>query len=73
MSPDEHRKFVSYQSKEWAGLLVAEVLDLDPEKDRRRILTLLKTWVKNGALVEGEIKNKNYKLKPAYEVGVWAE
>ena len=72
-SPDEHRKFVSYQSKEWAGLLVAEVLDLDPEKDRRRILTLLKTWVKNGALVEGEIKNKNYKLKPAYEVGVWAE
>ncbi len=38
------------QSADWIGVAIAEVLDLDPETDRRRIKTLLKVWIANGVL-----------------------
>lgn len=38
------------QAKDWAGYAVADVLNLDPDKDKARIKSLLRTWKGNGAL-----------------------
>ena len=45
----------------WAGHAVAQVLGLDPEKDRKRISSIIKEWVKNHVLkeVEGEDGKRN--------------
>lgn len=42
----------SVQAKEWAGLIVAEVLGLDPSKkgDKARIATILRKWIETGVL-----------------------
>ena len=38
------------QSDDWIGKAVAEVLDLDPVEDRKRVRALVKTWISNGVL-----------------------
>ncbi|MDO9524864.1 MAG: AAA family ATPase, partial [Gemmobacter sp.] len=42
------------QAKDWAGLVVAEVLGLDPNKkaDKARINAMLRKWIENGALAK---------------------
>jgi hypothetical protein len=37
------------RSPQWVGIPVGRVLDLDPEKSRKRISSVLKEWVANGA------------------------
>ena len=48
----------SAQAKDWAGIAVARVLNLDPtnKAHRAKIASLLKTWIENGmfAVVEDE-------------------
>ena len=52
----EHRE--SDQAKEWAGKVVAEVLeiDLDNKAEKYRVVKMLKTWIKEGHL---EVYKKN--------------
>ena len=52
----EHRE--SDQAKEWAGLVVAEVLeiDLDNKAEKARVVKMLKAWIKEGQL---EVYKKN--------------
>jgi hypothetical protein len=52
----EHRE--SEQAKEWAGKVVAEVLeiDLDNKAEKARVVKMLKTWIKQGHL---EVYKKN--------------
>jgi hypothetical protein len=60
------------RSPQWAGHAVAQVLDLDAENARKRILKLLKEWIENGALkvVDREAGDRHkYKF---VEVGRWA-
>jgi hypothetical protein len=38
------------QAKDWAGYVVAEVMNLDPVKDKMRIANLIKTWIRRGDL-----------------------
>ena len=40
------------------GRAVAEVLDLDPEEDRKRIKAVLTVWIGNGALKVTKRKNE---------------
>lgn len=63
----------SDQVKEgWAGDMVAEVLGLDPQTDRRRIRKMIEAWLKSGALVKGEKPGPQRKPLVTLEVGEWA-
>jgi hypothetical protein len=62
----------SIQSKEWVGFAVAAVLNLDPEdkRDKARIKSLLRTWIKNDALrVEQGRDPGKRRLRPSVVVG----
>jgi hypothetical protein len=63
------------QSGAWVGKAVAEVLglDLDQPADKARVKALIKTWVKNGSLVEAERQDEARKSRRFLEVGVWVE
>ncbi len=65
----------SGQSEHWFGYLVAEVCGLDAASkvQRSRVNEIIKQWVKNKAIKEGEIKTTNWKIVPAYVVGEWVE
>ena len=69
---DETRRFRHFSSQGWVGHLVGEVLDIDPEKDRRRLVKIIDQWVEAGALRECELPNSRRMSKPAVEVGSWA-
>lgn len=42
----------NHQSRQWVGLIVADTLgiDLDDKGEKSRVLSLIKTWIKNGVL-----------------------
>lgn len=60
------------RSKEWVGLAVAQVLDLDPEKARKRIAKVLKQWVDNGSFEIVEKPDDNRMMRKFVVVGKWA-
>ncbi|MGY3358835.1 hypothetical protein ACVWZK_005498 [Bradyrhizobium sp. GM0.4] len=64
----------SSASPDWAGKAVAEVLDIDPENapDQTRIKSLLKTWIKTGALKVIEKADASRRTRKFVEVGQWA-
>jgi hypothetical protein len=47
----------SPQAKNWIGVLVADVLHLDPSKDAKRIKTILEEWLRIGALKKTQLKD----------------
>lgn len=57
---------------DWVGCVVAEVLGLDVDHDRKRIKKLINEWLKSGALVKGEKLGPQRKRVPTIEVGEWA-
>lgn len=57
---------------DWAGCIVADVLGMDVDADRKRIKNIIETWLKNGALVKGEKPGPHRKTVPTVEVGEWA-
>ena len=57
---------------DWAGVVVAEVLDLNADADRKRIKRMIETWLKNRALVKSEKIGPRRKMVPTIEVGEWA-
>jgi hypothetical protein len=65
---------IDVRAKNWAGNLVAEVLDFaQVEKDDRpRLQAILRTWVNNGALKIVRRKNEQRKEFDFIEVGTWA-
>jgi len=69
---DETRRFRHYASRLWVGHLVGEILEIDPEKDRRRLVKIIDQWVESGALRECRLANAQSHKKPAVEVGSWA-
>jgi hypothetical protein len=62
------------QAKDWVGKLVAEVLGLDisNKAHRARINTVLKAWIKSGALVVVEGEDANREKRSFIEVGMRA-
>jgi AAA domain len=61
----------SSQSKEWAGIAVAEVLHLNVEDkgDKAKINTMLKTWIKTGMLAVVERDDEKRMKRNFIEVG----
>lgn len=59
----------SVQAKEWVGHAVAEALDLDIENDhhKAKIKSLLKIWIKSGALIVVKRPDKNGDERPFVE------
>ncbi|MDX1742183.1 MAG: AAA family ATPase [Ruegeria sp.] len=67
-------KFPRYsdQSGEaWVGMIVAEVLELDPVADRKRIKMFIENWIKDGALKKVDRMDDNRRNRPCIEVGEW--
>lgn len=44
------------QAEPWAGEVLAEVLNMDVDGDKRRITNLIEAWLKDGTLVKEQIK-----------------
>jgi hypothetical protein len=61
------------RSAEWVGIVVAQVLGLDPdpEADRKRISAILKEWLKHGVLVEVDGQDEKRNPRVFVEVGKW--
>lgn len=62
------------QATAWVGKAIAEALglDLDQAAAKAKAKTLLKTWLRNGALIEVEREDDNRKSRRFIEVGEWA-
>jgi hypothetical protein len=60
------------RSPEWVGHAVASILDIDPEAAKKRILGLLKDWIKNDALRVVERDDETRRPRKFVEVGKWA-
>ena len=61
------------QANEWVGRAVADVMMMDPDepKDRKRILTLLREWIKNDVLRVVEDEDSKRNKRKFVEVGKW--
>jgi hypothetical protein len=59
------------QASNWAGIIVADVLGIDPAKDRARIKDILKAWLQTDMLREVEGEDKHRKPRVFIEVGTW--
>ena len=69
---EKQPRYSDQAGDEWGGVLIAEVLQLDPEKDRRRIKKMIEAWLKSGALVKGTKEGPQRRNVPTLEVGEWA-
>lgn len=61
------------QASNWAGVVVAEVCELDAKKDRGRIKDILKAWLETDMLREVEGEDQHRKSRVFIEVGTWFE
>jgi len=68
----KHPRYSDQSGDDWAGCIVADVLDMDATADRKRIKRIIETWLKSGALVKGEKIGPIRKPVPTIEVGEWA-
>jgi hypothetical protein len=59
------------RSTGWVGIPIAKVLDLDPEKHRKRIAKVIAEWVGNEALVVVEKQDDQRRPRKFVEVGKW--
>lgn len=55
----------------WVGQVIGGVCGIDPEKHGGRIKDILKTWLREGMLVEVEKEDKHRKPRQFVEVGTW--
>jgi hypothetical protein len=70
------------QSEDWVGYAIADVLDLDITSDktspacktaRRRIKTMIETWLKTGALKKVDNKDSKGNWRPFVTAGEWSD
>jgi hypothetical protein len=60
------------QAKQWVGHIVAEVLGFDPEEDKARIKSLVKTWIDTDVLRVEHLPDKRQGREvPCVVVGEW--
>ena len=63
----------NHQSKMWVGMPIAAALGLDPVKDRKRIITILNTWIENEMFVVVNGKGRGRHDTSFVEVGKRAD
>lgn len=59
------------RSSEWVGFIVAKIVGMDAENDRKRISAIIKEWVKNGVLKEVEGEDDQRRPRVFVDVGKW--
>lgn len=59
------------RAENWVGHIIAQICGLDAEKDRPRITSILKEWLKNGVLAEVEREDDQRRPRKFVEVGKW--
>lgn len=65
-------RFSDQSGFDWVGHIVAEVLDMDHEADKKKIKRILAKWIENGALIKGQFLDAKRMKRPCIEVGEWA-
>lgn len=70
-----HRARKHSKSNAWVGKIIAHVLDLnlDDTGEARRIESMLRTWLSNGALKTMERPDERREIREFVEVGRWAD
>ena len=61
------RNRTSDQSPEWFGYDVAELFELDPDGDRRKIKKMLQQWLKNEVIVKAKAPDANGIERPIFK------
>lgn len=61
----------SNQARDWVGNIIATVLGMDPETDKRRLGSIIKQWLKNDVLRVVEAEDGNRDVRKYVEVGTW--
>lgn len=59
------------RSGEWVGHVVAQILGMDVEKDRKRLNAVIKEWIKNDVLREVEGLDEKRNPRTFVEEGKW--
>ncbi len=59
------------RSKDWVGNTIAEVLEIDPKKQREKLKKIIKTWVDSDMLREVARDDKHRNERIFVEVGIW--
>jgi hypothetical protein len=61
----------NHQAQDWVGKAVAEALrlDIDKPKDKRKVMGLLKVWLKSGALKKVQYLDDKGNSRPYVQVG----
>ncbi|WPZ21681.1 AAA family ATPase [Sulfitobacter faviae] len=68
----KHPRYSDQAGKDWAGVIVADVLGLDAGKDKRRIKKMIEAWLHSGALIKLQVNDETRRPRPCLEVGEWA-
>lgn len=65
---------LNVQAKDWVGIEIARILELDPKDDvdRDRIKRMIGIWLKSGSFKQSEARDDKGKSRPIVEVGQWA-
>ena len=61
----------SDQAANWVGATIAKELDLDLGSNKKRLKTIIRTWLGTGVLVKKEALGPQRKMVPVIEVGEW--
>lgn len=59
------------RSPEWVGNIIATVLGMDPDDDKKRLLSIIKQWVKTDILRVVEKEGPKRDIRKFVEVGTW--
>lgn len=58
---------------DWVGFRVAQILGVDPEDCKQRLIAILKEWFRNGLLEEAEEEDEHRHVKKFVRVGKWLD
>jgi len=61
----------SDQAANWVGATIAKELDLDLGSNKKRLKTIIRTWLGTGVLVKKEALGPQRKMVPVIDVGEW--
>lgn len=59
------------RASNWVGNIIATVLALDPDEDKKRLNSIIRQWLKNEVLIEVEGKDESRRDRMFVEVGTW--
>ena len=61
----------SDQAANWVGATIAKELGLDLGSNKKRLKTIIRTWLGTGVLVKKEVLGPQRKMVPVIDVGEW--